>query len=143
MTKKNSDTAEQPEISPYPLFDPGDFSKFGTRNLEVATRAARAYYDGVSKLNQEMMSFVNARVQKDIETARSFMTSKNSESAFSTQADFVEGAIRDYADETSKILHLAADMAQATLAPMEERTEEVLHKFDDRAEIAEKKAAQK
>lgn len=124
------------------MFDPGEFTKFGTRNLEVATRAARAYYNGVSKLNQEMMNFVNTRVRKDIETARSFMTSKNSESAFHTQAEFVEGAIRDYADETSKIMHLVADMAHETLTPMEERAEEMLHKFDDRgAEIAGLKAS--
>ena len=141
MTKNDSGKSAQKEISPFPVFDPGEFTKFGTRNLEVATRAARAYYNGVSKLNQEMMNFVNARVTKDIETARSFMTSQTSESAFHTQAEFVEGAIRDYADETSKIMHLAADMAHETLAPMEERAEEMLHKFDDRTEIAEQKAA--
>ena len=141
MATKNSGKLDKKEISPFPMLDPGEFTKFGNRNLEFATRAARAYYNGVSKLNQEMMNFVNARVKKDIETARSFMTSKTSESAFHTQAEFVEGAIRDYADETAKIMHLAADMAQETLAPMEERAEEMLHKFDDRAEIAEQKAA--
>ncbi len=144
MANRDSGKSKQhqkKDISPFPMFDPGEFTKFSSRNLEVATRAARAYYNGMSKINQEMMSFVNARVKKDIESARAFMTSKNSESAFHTQAEFVEGAIRDYADETSKMMHLAADMAHETLAPVEQRAEEMLHRFDDRTEISERKSA--
>lgn len=141
--RKSEDTADSghKEIGPFPMFDPAEFSKFGNRNLQVATQAARAYYNGAAKLNQEVMNFVNERVRKDIETATSFMSSKSSEEAFHKQAEFVEEAIRDYADEASKILHLAADMAHETLEPVEERTEEMLHKFDERAEQAEQKAA--
>ncbi|MEL7487375.1 MAG: phasin family protein [Pseudomonadota bacterium] len=141
MAKNEQYDADKMETSSFPFFDPGEFMKFGTRNLEVATRAARAYYNGMSKLNREMTSFVNARVKKDIDAARSLMTSRTSESAFHTQAEFVEDAIRDYADESSRVLHLAADMAHATLAPVEERAEEMLNKFDARAELAEKKKA--
>lgn len=132
---------DKKEIGPFPIFDPAEFSKFGNRNLQVATRAARAYYNGAAKLNQEVMNFFNDRVRKDIETATTFMSSTSSEEAFHKQAEFVEEAIRDYADEASKLLHLAADMAHETLAPVEERTEEMLHKFDERAEQAEQKAA--
>lgn len=136
-----STDAPSNEISPFPVFDPAEFSKFSNRNLQVATRAARAYYNGTTKLNQEVLNFVNERVRKDIETATSFMAAKDSEEAFHKQAEFVEEAIRDYADEASKILNLAADMTHETLAPVEERTEEMLHKFDERAEQAEQKVA--
>lgn len=122
------------ENSPFPVFDPAEFTKISSRNLEVATRAARAYFDGATRLNQEMTGFVNARVKKDIESAQSFMTSKTSEEAFHAQATFVEEAIRDYADEASKMLHIAADLAKETLGPVEERTEEMLHSLDERAE---------
>lgn len=144
MSKINSGKSEQPEselTSFFSMFEPGDFTKSGARNLEAATRAARAYYNGVSKLNQEMIDFINARVKADIETAKTFITAKNSESAFHTQAEFVEGAIRAYADEVSRIMHLAADMAHETLTPVEERTEEVLHKLDEHADAAKPKAA--
>ncbi|NNE40725.1 MAG: phasin family protein [Marinicaulis sp.] len=140
MSDKYDDKSRK-EISPFPIFDPAEFSMFGNQNLQVMTRAARAYYNGAAKLNQELMGFVNERVRKDIETATSFMSSKTTEEAFHHQAEFVEEAIRDYADEASKILHLAADLAHETLAPVEERTEEVLHEFDERAEQAEQKAA--
>lgn len=121
----------------FPSFNPGEFSKLGSRNMEVATKAARAYFNGMTKLNQEMMGFFSNRVKKDMETAQTMMTSKTSEQAFHCQAEFVEGAIRDYAEETSKLLNLAADMAHETLAPVEERTEEVLHSIDERAGAAE------
>jgi len=122
-----------PETGPFPVFDPAEFSKVGSRNLEVASRAARAYFNGASRINQEMMNFINARVKKDIETASAFMGSKTSEAAFHTQAEFVEEAFRDYAEEASKLMHIAADVAHETLSPMEERTEEVLHEFEERA----------
>lgn len=140
-TSEKSAKGDRKEIGAFPVFDPAEFSKFGNRNLQVATQAARAYYNGAAKLNQEVMNFVNERVRKDIETATSFMSSKTSEEAFHQQAEFVEDAIRDYADEASKLLHLAADMAHETLEPVEEHAEEMLHKLDERAEQAEQKAA--
>ncbi len=136
MPKDKSTTQNKSENlgnGTFPLVDPGEFSKLGGRNMEVATRAARAYFNGVTKLNQEMMGFISNRVKKDIETAQTMMTSKTSEQAFHCQAEFVEGAIRDYAAESSKLLNLAADMAHETLAPVEKRTEEVLHSIDERA----------
>ena len=121
------------EVSPFPVFDPAEFSKINSRNLSAATRAARAWYNGAAKINQEFVGFVNDRVKKDIETASAFMSSKTSEEAFHTQATFVEEAIRDYADEASKMLHMAADLAKEALTPVEERAEQVLHYVDEHA----------
>lgn len=142
MAKTMSGNPNEPakqETASLPLFDPGELAKFGTRNFERATRAARAYYNGVSQLNQEMASFVKARVRKDIETAKAFMETKDGESALHTSAEFFEGAIRDYADETSRILHLAADMAHETLAPVEMRAQETPLTSDESADPAEQK----
>lgn len=136
MAKNSARGSERPgaEMSPFPVFDPAEFTKISNRNLGFATRAAQACFDGATRLNQELVGFVNARVKKDIETAQSFMTSKTSEEAFHAQATFVEQAIRDYADETSRMLHLAADLAKETLGAVEERTEDVLQTIDEQAE---------
>lgn len=101
----------------FPLFDPGEFAKLGNRNLEVMTRAARAYFDGATEMNKELAEFMNQRMRKDFETARAIMGSKNSEDAFSAQAEFVENTIRDYAEETSRVFNLAADIARHALKP--------------------------
>jgi len=136
MTKDEPDNTEQTERTAdrlFPLFDSGEFSKIGGRNMEVTTRTANAYINGAIKFNQEVMGFFNSRVKKDIAAAKTLMTSKSSEQAFRCQAEFVEGAIRDYAEEASKIIRLTADMAYDTLSPVEERTEEVLHSIDEQA----------
>lgn len=99
----------------FPLFDPGEFAKLGNRNLEVMTRAARACFDGASEMNKELADFMSQRMRKDFETARAIMASKNSEDAFSVQAEFVEGAIRDYAEETTRVFGMAADIARHAL----------------------------
>ena len=114
----------------FPLFDAAEFSSIGNRSLKVAARASRAYYNGGSKFGQELMNFVGNRIRKDFETATDFFGSKSSEEAFHTQAAFVEEAIRDYAEQTSKMLHMAADIAHETLSSIEEQTEDVLREFD-------------
>lgn len=119
------------EISPFPVCDPAELTKISSRNLAATTRAAQACFNGAAKFNQELLGFANRRVKKETEAAASFMSSKSSEEAFHTQAMFVEQTIRDYADEASKILHLAADMAKEALTPVEERTEQVLHYIDE------------
>lgn len=101
----------------FPLFEPGEIAKLTTRNFEVMTRAARAYFDGATEMNKHMTEFMNQRMRKDFETARTFMASKSSEDAMDVQADFAETAIRDYAEETTRIFNLAADITRQALKP--------------------------
>lgn len=130
------------EESAFPVFDPAEFTKLSNRNMEVATRAARAYFNGAARLNQEMIGFVNDRVKKDMETARALITSKSSSDAFAAQAAFFEHAIRDYANEASKVMHLAADIARETLTPVEEGAQEVMQSIDKKVEAQAAKAAE-
>ncbi len=119
--------------TPFPLFDPGDFAETGARNVEFASRAASACLSGAAQLNWEMMNFMGRRWLKDIACAQGFMTAKTSRSAFHSQAEFVEDALRDYADEASKLLHMAADIANSTLEPVGKRAEEMLNELDEHA----------
>jgi hypothetical protein len=109
------------ENAQFPMFDPGEFARYAGRNMEVASRAARACFNGATKLNQEMIDFLNSRMRKDFESAQAFMNSKTSDEAFRAQAEFVENAFRDYAEESSKMIHYAADIAKETLRPAEHK----------------------
>lgn len=136
MAKEKASTtpkAASPGNGPFPLINPGELSQLNNRNMQVATQAARAYFDSAAKFNQEFMGFMSNRIKKDIATAQTLMKSKTGEQAFHCHAEFVEDAIRDYAEEASKILNLVADMAHDTMSPVEERTEELLHEIDERA----------
>lgn len=106
--KKNGDAG----LKMFPLFEPTEFMNYGKRNAEFVSRAARAYFNGAAQMNKELAEFLNHRMRKDFECARLLMGSKNGEDAFSAQAEFVEETIRDYAEETSKVFNLAADLAK-------------------------------
>ena len=123
---------DEHRVTPFPVFDPGEITAASARNVDYVTRAARAYFGGAAQINWELIDFVNRRFQKDIASAQSYMTAKTSKNAFHSQAQFVEDALRDYADEASKIMHMAADIANNTLAPVEARAEEVLEELDER-----------
>lgn len=107
----------------FPMFDPGEFARFTGRNMEVASRAARAYFNGATKLNQEMIGFLNDRMRKDFEMAQAIMSSRSSEEALHAQAAFFEDAFRDYADEASRVLNYAADVARETFMSTERAVE--------------------
>lgn len=129
--------ADKKPATPFPLFDPGDLASAGARNLDYATRAARAGVGGAAQLNWEIIAFLNMRLAKDVAGAQKFMTAKTAHEAYHEQAAFFEQTLRDYADAASKWLHIAADVTNNTLAPVEERTEEVLEEFDERGAHAE------
>ena len=126
--------ADQIQPDATPLFNPADAARLNNRNMEYAARAARAYFNGATRLNQHMIDFVNARVKKDMETAHALVTCKNSSDLFHAQSRFLEDAVRDYADEASKVFTLAAEITRETLAPMEKRTGELLDAMDAQAE---------
>lgn len=109
-SKKLSNGDAGPKM--FPLFEPAEFMNYSKRNAEFVSRAARAYFNGAAQMNKELTEFVNHRMRKDFECARLLMSSKNGEDAFSAQAGFVEEAIKDYAEETSKVFNLAADLAK-------------------------------
>lgn len=140
--QQQSSPARTAQTGAAPLFNPADAATQNNRNMEFAARAARAYFNGATKINQEMINFVNARVKKDMETARAIVTCRNSSDLFNAQASFLEEALRDYADEASRMFHLAADITSQTLAPMEARTDEMLQAIDAQAKLQERKAGE-
>ncbi len=82
---------------------------------------------GAMGLFQETGRFVSDRIQKDVDALRALGACRSPEDYFRVQADFFDTAIRDYADETSKVAQLAAETTQCAYGPLQERTSKVLH----------------
>ncbi len=137
MAKSVKTDAASETVTPFPLFDPGDIASAGARNIDFATRAARACFGGAAQLGWEAVEFVNMRLAKDVAGAQRVMTAKTSHEAYHEQASFLEQTLRDYADATSKWLHIAADVANNAITPIEERTEEMLEELDERGAKSE------
>ncbi len=115
----------------FAVMDAEAFSEINGKNLDAAARTGTALLKGAMSINQEIMTFMGKRLQHDMETAQCLANCKNGEEAFRLQANFVEGAIKQYADEAAKILAMAADVTKESMTPFEERTEETLHDMND------------
>lgn len=94
--------------------------------IETAFESQRALWDSMAELGQEMMEFMNHRLQEDMETSRALMTCKTPEEAFRLQCRFAETATREYFAEAQKVMELAAKVAHAGWRPVEQRTEKAL-----------------
>ena len=115
-----------------------ELSKAGIRNAETVSRSMSACVNGAMQFNGEMMEFFSARVRKDLDSSRRIVEAKSAEDAYRAQAEFVESTIRDYADEASKLLNMAAEIAKNAMTPVEDRTGEVLQEVD--AQVAKSPA---
>jgi len=98
--------------------------------IETAMESQRAVMDGMAEIGQEVMTFMNHRLQEDMEASRSLMACTTPEEAFHVQRRFAETATREYFDEARKVMELAARIARDGWAPVERRTAEALKQTD-------------
>ncbi|NNU17546.1 hypothetical protein HK107_14540 [Parvularcula sp. ZS-1/3] len=113
------------------IFDPflkqTEFYWSSTRNITAMTEMLSASIHGAMKLSGEATRFFSERMREDMDTAKHLSTCRTGEDVFRTGSAFFDNAVRAYADETAKMVHLAADATAATCRPMEDRTKEALH----------------
>ena len=67
----------------------------------------------------EMGAFTGHRLQAGMETASALAGCRTGGDIFRCSADYWDGMIRSYADETAKLAHLVADMTKSATTPME------------------------
>lgn len=111
MTEKNSGAQSRAAADfQFPLANSEEMSELNKRAFEMASRASRACFKCAAEYNQELTGFVTSRLKKDAEAMRTTMRSKTSEEAFRAQADFVSDLLKDYAEETSRMFALSAEV---------------------------------
>lgn len=113
------------------MFDPflkqNEFHWWGERNMNAMTGLLSASMDGALRITREATRFMTDRLHEDVETARAMSSCRTGEDVFRTGSAFFDNAVRAYADETARMVHLAADTTAAVLKPVEDRTKEALH----------------
>jgi hypothetical protein len=106
---------------------------FNNTNVELFTQACQAYAAGVARLNGELLSFVNARLNQDVDLGRALCKCDKWSEALSLQQDWAQRASQEYLSEGSKLMELASKVTQEDWAPLYGRVNQVL------AELNEKK----
>ncbi|MFN3959013.1 MAG: phasin family protein [Parvularculaceae bacterium] len=102
-----------------PEAETAELTRFSERNVEFMSRAARACLASATEINRELVAFLNLRMKKDFEAASLLMRTRKAADALSAQASFFEEAVRDYAEETSRLFDIAARAAREALKPLD------------------------
>lgn len=130
-TKKTAAGAE-PATAPGVLDGP-DFEQVaetGQRSLAaLAHLHSRAFRDAL-KFNAELLDFAQRRLSADIRTSDRLARCESVTEAMDALSDFYQGALRDYAEETTALVRLGTSIgAEST----EETLAETQRLSDDKA----------
>jgi len=95
-------------------------------------RASEALWTGMATIGQEMAQFASTRLRENMDLSGSVMQCGDPQEAFRLECDYARNATRQYLDEASKLLGIAADTSQRSWAPIEELTRETLGRIGRR-----------
>jgi hypothetical protein len=101
-------------------------------NIAAFVKASEALWSGMTAIGQEMAQFASARLRENMDLSGSVMQCGDPREAFRLECDYARNATRQYLDETSKLLGIAAETSQRSWAPIEELTRETLGKISRR-----------
>lgn len=80
----------------------------------------------MATLNNEVMSFVNARVNQDVELGQALCRCGKWSDAMDLQQDWMRRATQEYLSEASRLIDLASEVTKNNWEPIYERTNHTL-----------------
>ena len=89
--------------------------------MEIFTQACQAYAVGMATLNSEVVSFVNARVNQDVELGQALCRCGKWLDAMDLQQNLARQATQEYLGEASWLIDLASKVAKDNWDPIYER----------------------
>jgi hypothetical protein len=101
-------------------------------NIAAFVKAGEALWVGMTAMGQEMAQFASTRLRENMDLSGSVMQCGDPGEAFRLECDYARNATRQYLDETSKLLGIAAETSQRSWAPIEELTRETLGRISRR-----------
>src|SRR5215467_9170078 len=101
-------------------------------NIAAFVKAGEALWTGMTAMGQEMAQFASTRLRENMDLSGSVLQCGDPGEAFRLECDYARNATRQYLDETSKLLGIAAETSQRSWAPIEELTRETLGRISRR-----------
>ena len=101
-------------------------------NIAALVKASEAMWTGMAAIGQEMVEFASTRLRENMDLSGSVMQCGDPREAFRLECDYARSATRQYLDEATKLLGIAADTSQRSWAPIEELTRETLGRISRR-----------
>jgi len=119
MDSTRTDTAAEEMGVRMPQPDLGPMIAANQAALETAAELQQHMMQRMASVNEELLDFVNRRLETDRRTASEMASSKSMSDAFTIYSGFLQQMMRDYADETGRIASLWAEQARETVTEMQ------------------------
>lgn len=98
----------------------GDLASWQDSALGAVSNAGQAYMNGLAAINQEMASFLQARLRHDIELGESLARCRTLADATKVQSDWLKRTTEEYAAETQKLVELGSGLMRESWMPLEQ-----------------------
>ena len=99
---------------------------FNSAAMEIFAEACQTYVQGVATLNEELMKFVNSRLDRDIELSCAMSECSDWSGATKLQQHWMQQATQEYLAEASKLTNLASKITKQSWGPVLERANRML-----------------
>lgn len=76
------------------------------------------FFDGLVKVNQEMLRFYSDRTMQDLELQRELISCTKLSEALDVQSRFFQNTAQQYSDEAGRLLGLSNELIPGELNPM-------------------------
>ncbi|MBB4210052.1 phasin protein [Rhodothalassium salexigens DSM 2132] len=110
---KTSATAENKKTAPgmpdmSTMFDNSAMLEMGTSQMRTMTAMNGKLLSGWVSIQEELAEFARQRLQKDMDFQHALETCASPGDAFQLYSSFMQNAMREYWDEATKVVSLAA-----------------------------------
>jgi len=112
----------------------GRMAAFNGETMQAFAQACQAYTSCVTTLNKELMGFVGARLNHDVELSQALSHCGNWSDAVDLQQQWAQQATEEYMSEAGRITELASKIAKESWEPVYEQTNRMMADIDKPAE---------
>lgn len=106
MPDRTTETSRTP-LSGNPMQDMADMQSTAIQSL---TGMNTAWFETLSDMGSEVMSFVADRIKEDVKTQHALLHCKDPGELQHIQGQFIQKALDQYADETGKLIEMSRKM---------------------------------
>ncbi|MDH3469555.1 MAG: phasin family protein [Gammaproteobacteria bacterium] len=125
QTKSRARQTEPSELNPWAMM-----ANYNGTAMAAYLEASRAFTNGLTALNSEVMSFATKRWGYDMNLSQSLTGCDNWAKASALQQNWAQQAMKDYAEEASRLMDMASAMTQDAWHPLYESSTEAVRGLD-------------
>ena len=114
-------------------FDFGAMFAANQTGMQALAQTQQQMMRGITRMNGEMLDFVNRRLENDRAAMREMAGCKTVSEALSVYSRFLQGMMKDYTEEATTLAGMCAEQARESVGEMQARMRETTEALGDSA----------